>query len=276
MTKPRPRNRDMRSNQGKMRRPAQDDPDQPIWLWGTHAVAAALTNPEREVIALHVTRNAARRLESDGVTLPAHEEASPKDLDHLLPPSAVHQGVALRTKRLEDHTLEAAITGGDQYVLVLDQVSDPQNIGALLRSAAAFGFQTVIAQTRHTPPFDGVVAKAAVGAVETLREVRVVNIARALEELSKRGYACIGLAGEGEMDIRTAVRASGPVALVMGAEGAGLRPVVAKACDRLAAIPMSEGMESLNVSNAAAIALYEVFRSASEGGNDLIGKTDAV
>ena len=145
-------------------------------------------------------------------------------------------------------------------VVVLDQITDPQNIGAVFRSAAAFGASAIIAQDRRTPPLSGALAKAAVGAIETLPCVRVVNIARALEALHDLGFHCAGLAGQGAQDLTTLPPAT-PLAIVMGAEGSGLRPLVAQNCSQLYKIPINSNVESLNVSNAAAIALYEAARA---------------
>ena len=186
----------------------------------------------------------------------------PKTLDRLLPPGAVHQGLALHVKPLEALALEDVIAGPDAptRLCILDQISDPHNLGAIFRSAAAFGIGGLVLQTRHTPPLTGVAAKSAAGAIEKVREIRVVNIARAIDTLGEAGYHTIGLAGEGSETLEHAVSGAAKVAFVMGAEGSGLRPAVAKACASLARIPMTPGMESLNVSNAAAIAFHEAFR----------------
>ena len=161
--------------------------------------------------------------------------------------------------------LEDLLAARPRCVGVLDQLEDPHNLGAIFRSAAAFGVEAIILQTRHSPPLTGVAAKSAAGAVETVSEVRVVNIARALDSLADAGYAVIGLAGETETELETALSLPGPHALVLGAEGSGLRPGVAKACGQIARIPMSGAMESLNVSNAAAVALYATARRGSGG-----------
>ncbi|MCI5047865.1 MAG: 23S rRNA (guanosine(2251)-2'-O)-methyltransferase RlmB [Aquisalinus sp.] len=238
-----------------------EDPDRPVWLYGRHAVAAALTNPDRRIERLVATRNAAIWLKEQGV------EATPDDLkpdaiDGMLPPGSVHQGLAAYAHPLPRHRLkEACQPAGHELrpVLVLDQITDPQNIGAIFRSAAAFGVRAIIAQERRTPVLAGALAKAAAGAIETVPLVQVVNIARSLEALKELGYACIGLAGEAESPL-SQVQAEKPVALVLGAEGAGLRQLVGETCDQLACIPMAPAMESLNVSNAAAISLYELTR----------------
>lgn len=246
-------------------RPGRDDrgeadPHEPGWIWGVHASLAVLANPTRKIERLVATRNAAARLEA----LPAGVEPQildPDAIDGMLPPGAVHQGLAVRARPLEAETMETACFPADHRpVVILDQVTDPQNVGAVFRSAAAFGARAVLLQDRKSPPLTGALAKAAAGAIETVPHVRVVNIARALEELSKRGYLTVGLAGESDMDLAAALDDPRPVALALGAEGKGLRELVAATCERQARIPIAADMESLNVSVAAAIALYEAKR----------------
>lgn len=233
--------------------PASTPPGGPYWLWGRHAVAAMLANPARRVRRLVATRNAAADLGREA------ELVEPRELDRLLG-DAVHQGVAALVDPLPDlDTADAIERGG--LVLVLDQVTDPQNVGALFRTAAAFGAGAVIQQDRKSPPVTGALAKAAAGAVETVADVRVVNIARALEELRGAGYQVVGLAGEGAADVES-VFADRPIAVVMGAEGKGLRPLVAETCDALARIDIDPAMESLNVSAAAAVALSAARRAS--------------
>ncbi len=169
---------------------------------------------------------------------------------------AVHQGIAGLFEPLDPISIEAIVAASTARVAVLDQVEDPHNLGAILRSAAAFGIGAIILQTRHAPPITGVVAKSAAGAVETVGECRVVNIARAIDTLNQAGYHSVGLAGGGRATIEQAARGAAKLAIVMGAEGPGLRPGVAKACAELARIPIGDEMQSLNVSNAAAIAFY--------------------
>lgn len=179
------------------------------------------------------------------------------DLGRLVPHDAPHQGVVIEVEPLEDAWLDDLLnTAPDKAILlVLDQVTDPHNVGAILRSAAAFGAIGIVTQDRHSPPESGVIAKAASGALERMPWVRVVNLARALEEIAEAGFWRIGLTGDAEMDLKDAL---GPqrVALVLGAEGAGLRPNTREHCDALARLPMTDAVESLNVSNAAAVALY--------------------
>ena len=237
-----------------------------LWLYGRHAVAAALANPERRVRRVLATKNAADWLTqagADEAALARVEDARPDAIDAALPPGAVHQGLAAEVFDLPRARLKDACAPAEagRPALVLDQITDPQNIGALFRAAAAFNARAVIVQERRTPPLAGALAKAAAGAIETVPCVKVVNIARALEALAGLGYVTAGLAGEAEAGIAETPKDS-PVALVMGAEGAGLRPLVAQTCTQLVSIPIAPAMESLNVSAAAAIALYELNRPA--------------
>ena len=224
-------------------------------LWGKHAVAAALDNPERKVLKAWATREAAGFMQFPKdvpVTL-----ADAADLGRLVPHDAPHQGVVIEVEPLEDAWLDELMASPPEraLLLVLDQVTDPHNVGAILRSAAAFGAIGIVTQDRHSPPESGVVAKAASGALERVPWVRVVNLARALEEIGEAGFWRVGLAGDAEMELREAL---GPqrIALVLGAEGAGLRPNTREHCDAIARLPITDAVESLNVSNAAAVALY--------------------
>lgn len=229
-----------------------------VRLWGRHAVEAALLNPEREHRKLWATREGVESLDGE---LPADfplEYAAPADLARLVPRDAPHQGLVLECEPLPDvHLDEVLDAAATRPLVVLDQVTDPHNVGAILRSAAAFNACAVVTQDRHAPPESGVVAKSASGALEIVPWVRVVNLARAMEEMAASGYWRIGLAGEADTTLAAALPA-GPVALVLGAEGEGMRQNVAGHCDALARLPISSEMESLNVSNAAAIALYAV------------------
>jgi len=179
------------------------------------------------------------------------------DLGRLVPHDAPHQGVVIEVEPLEDAWLDGLLgSAGEQAVLlVLDQVTDPHNVGAILRSAAAFGAVGIVTQDRHSPPESGALAKAASGALERVPWARVVNLARALDEIGEAGFWRIGLAGDADTDLKEAL---GPqrVALVLGAEGPGLRQNTREHCDALAKLPISDAIESLNVSNAAAVALY--------------------
>lgn len=247
------------------------------WLYGTHSVLAALTNPnrvcERLLIGdddlLDVVRAAAAELER------AHliERIGHDDISEILPFGAVHQNMALLAQPLEDPGLDAAIdkAGPNGRFVVLDQVTDPHNVGAIIRSAAAFGVTALVMQDRHAPPVTGVLAKAASGGLEVVDLVRETNLSRSLDLLKRRGVWCIGLEGESAQPIETAA-VGGPMALVLGAEGSGLRRLVRESCDTLASIPQSSSVESLNVSNAAAVALYEISRQSHAATPD--GDTD--
>jgi len=224
-------------------------------FWGRHAVAAALDNPARKVIRAWATREAAQFMQFPKdvpVTL-----ADVADLGRLVPNDAPHQGVVIEVEPLEEAWLVDLLGSAPEraVLLVLDQVTDPHNVGAILRSAAAFGAIGIVTQDRHSPPESGALAKAASGALEAVPWVRTVNLARALGEIAEAGFWRIGLAGDAEMEIKDAL---GPprVALVLGAEGAGLRLNTREHCDALARLPISRSVESLNVSNAAAVALY--------------------
>lgn len=229
-------------------------------LWGRHAVEAALTNPDRVARKLWGTREAIQALLDDhDAELPASlpvEYAQASDLARLVARDAPHQGLVLECLPLEDVALDDVLADADGgTIVVLDQVTDPHNVGAILRSCAAFGVAAVVTQDRHAPPESGTLAKSASGALEVVPWVRVVNLARALESIAEAGYWRLALDGDGDAAFPAAVPA-GPVALVLGAEGEGLRHNVAQHCDSMARLPISSAIESLNVSNAAAIALY--------------------
>jgi len=229
-----------------------------VRLWGRHAVEAALMNPQRRHRKLWATREGIASL--DGELPPDFplEYAEVADLARLVAHDAPHQGLVLECEPLDDLHLDEVLSGDpDSPIIVLDQVTDPHNVGAILRSAAAFGAAALVTQDRHAPPESGALAKAASGALEIVPWVRAVNLARALEEIAEAGYWRIGLAGEAAVTFGEALP-SGPVALVLGAEGEGLRHNIAAHCDALARLPIRAAMESLNVSNAAAIALYAV------------------
>lgn len=261
MTRNHPKRRnDGKPSHGPRKQGGSQDTNGPIWLWGTHAVAAVLTNPARTIHDFVATENAVRRGPFEKAT-----RATAKEIDQSLPPGAVHQGIAVRVDPLPNIDITQLIDSAPARICVLDQVTDPHNLGAIYRSAAAFGVTALIVQTRNAPSITGIVAKSAAGATETVQDVRVVNIARALDQLGEAGYHTIGLAGEGRSDMATAVRGAAKIAIVLGAEGSGLRPAVAKACAELARIPISPQMESLNVSNAATIAFYEASRDLFAG-----------
>ena len=223
-------------------------------FWGRHAVAAALANPERHIHRIWVTREAAAQFDIPSAIPVTFADGA--DLGRLVPHDAPHQGIVAEMERLEDILLADLLDRAEdgKPLLVLDQVTDPHNVGAILRSAAAFGALGIVTQDRHAPPESGALAKAASGALESVPWVRVVNLARALDDIAAAGFWRIGLTGEAGM---TLAEALGParVALVLGAEGEGMRQNTEAHCDALARLPIS-GIESLNVSNAAAVALY--------------------
>lgn len=234
-----------------------------LWLYGLHAVRAALANPARKTRRIVLTARAAEELGPKLLAKVRQEIVETDAVAKLLPTGAVHQGAALQCDPLPRRDLEtllSAPSSGRRLVVVLDQVGDPQNAGAILRAAAAFRADCVVAQDRHAPPESGALAKAASGALDIVPYAQVVNIARTLEQLGKLGFWRIALAGDAEGPIEDAV-AEGDIALVLGSEGSGIRRLVRERCDASAFVPIDRGMESLNVSSAAAIALYEVRRS---------------
>ena len=265
-----------RSNRGKIRRHsarrregwAEGRPDQftqrrsrnrqePYWIYGQHPVDAACANPDREILRLLCTAN---------TIAPKHkirpEIVDRRGLEEILPKDAVHQGVAAQAMPLGNHDLETLLADENEQgvVLVLDQISDPRNVGAILRSAAAFGALAVITQDRNAPMEGGALAKAASGALETVPIVRVNNLARALDKLSGLGFWRHGLAAGSDRPLDE-IPLSTRVALVLGAEDSGLRPLTKKNCDSLVHIPINAAVDSLNVSATAAIALFLVSRS---------------
>ena len=243
--------------------PVRDRADQAgsagrFWLYGTHATKAALANPRRKIHRILVTERTHELLPPrlSAETLP------PDAITRLLPQGAVHQGIALLCDPLPALNLEDELAlkpPGERMVAVLDQITDPHNEGAILRSAAAFGVTAVIVQDRHAPPESGVLAKAASGALDLVPRIAVVNIARTLERLGRMGFWRIALDSGGDSALAQAAT-KGDVAIVLGAEGAGLRRLVREHCDVAAYIPVADAIGSLNVSNAAAIAFYELKR----------------
>lgn len=239
------------------KRPGQNE--EAYWLYGMHPVRAALANPRRRIRRLLATRNAAQTL---GETEIEAEIVERRAIDRLVPDDAVHQGVALLVDPLEDLRLDSLLRDdATRVVLVLDQVTDPHNVGAILRSAAAFGASAVITTWRHSPPETAVLVKAAAGAFEVLPYIRIQNLAGLLEKLHEHDFLSIGLDAEGPALMRD-VPHDGRAALVLGAEGKGLRHLTRELCGTLARLPISPRVESLNVSNAAAVALYELMRDA--------------
>ena len=228
-----------------------------IRLWGRHPITAALANPERVVRRLWGTHEALATLSLPS-GLPV-TPSGPADMAGMVPNGAPHQGLVAEVEPLEDRYLDEFRSPDDsdrRAILVLDQVTDPQNVGAILRSAAAFDAVAIVTQDRHSPPESGVIARAASGALEIVPWVRVVNLARALEDIAEAGYWRIGLAGEARDTLGSALSGIARPALVLGAEGPGMRNNTGTHCDQIARLPISKAMESLNVSNAAAIALY--------------------
>ncbi|PWC33482.1 23S rRNA (guanosine(2251)-2'-O)-methyltransferase RlmB [Azospirillum sp. TSO35-2] len=241
-----------------------------VLLYGLHPVSAAWTNPERRIHRLLVTDSGRAALEpaiaaarARGLARPEATPVDRTELDRLLPPGAVHQGVAVDTSPLPDVGIEDIcneLAGATSAVIVaLDQVTDPHNVGAILRSAAAFGARAVVVTERHAPETTGVLAKSASGALEAVPLVRVTNLARALTELQQHGFWSVGLAESGTSTLAQ-VNLTGKTVLVMGAEGSGLRRLTMERCDAVARLPTGGPVGSLNVSNAAAVALYEVAR----------------
>ena len=232
---------------------AETSPDGPAILYGIHTVKAALQNPERRIRRLLATENALRRLREDGAPIRVEPEmVRPDALAARLGPEAVHQGVLAEVDPLPSPDIED-LAGG--VVLVLDQITDPHNVGAIFRSAAAFSAAAIVTTARHSPEATGVLAKAASGALEYVPLVTVQNLARGLAALKERGFLLVGLDSTGESDLaQTPMRA--PLALVLGAEGKGLRQLTRETCDAVARLDLPGAIKSLNVSNAAALALY--------------------
>jgi 23S rRNA (guanosine2251-2'-O)-methyltransferase len=226
-----------------------------VWLYGLHTVKAALSNPDRKLISLRVTKNAMAKLELDDSQVLACpiQIVSPQDIDKLLGDDAIHQGALLETKALPVRKLDSL--KDKPLILVLDQITDPHNVGAILRSAVAFDAAAVVTTERHSPAESGVLAKSASGALEMIPYIQITNLADALEQLANLGFETIGLDSDGPQTLETTF-SRGKVALVLGAEGKGLRQKTRTTCSALARLEMPGAIKSLNVSNAAAIALY--------------------
>lgn len=237
------------------------------WIWGFHAVKAALSNPRRTIHDIYATENAVSKLQTIETKVKPRLSL-PSEIDRILPKGAVHQGIAIKAAPLEwpDISDIAAEAPDNGLILVLDQITDPHNVGAMLRLCSAFGVSALVMQSRHAPPLSGATAKVAVGCVETVPVCLVTNIANTLQDLAKFDWFATGLAGETNLDLADAVKAGGRRVIVMGAEGPGLRQRVRDNCDQLARIPMMSSnaageAESLNVATAAGIALYEARRN---------------
>jgi 23S rRNA (guanosine2251-2'-O)-methyltransferase len=234
------------------------DADGPVVMYGWHTVTAALQNPARHVRKLLATENAARRLSGEGVSsrMPP-EVVRPSAIAERLLPDAVHQGLYLETDPLPSPAIEDLPARGT--VLVLDQITDPHNVGAIFRSAAAFAASAIVMTQRHSPEATGALAKAASGALEHVPLINVQNLARALTTLKQSGFFVVGLDSTGDADL-TDLALRAPLALVLGAEGKGLRQLTKAICDHVARIDLPGDIKSLNVSNAAALALYVASR----------------
>ena len=238
----------------KQWRPSPRDRDGPVILYGWHSVKAALENPARRFHKLMLTENAAHRLTESGLTLPiAPTRVKQEDIEALVGPEAVHQGILAEADPLDAPAIEDL--DPQRLVLVLDQITDPHNVGAILRSAVAFGVEAVITTVRHSPEATGVLAKAASAALEHVPLIAVPNLARALETLKNKNVFVVGLDSTGDADLAT-VPLRAPLALVVGAEGKGLRQLTRTTCDAVARIALPGRIQSLNVSNATALALY--------------------
>jgi 23S rRNA (guanosine2251-2'-O)-methyltransferase len=231
-----------------------DRADGPAILYGWHTVAAALANPQRKIRKLLLTENAARRLREENIdTRIPPEIVRPGVIDARLGPDAVHQGLLAEADALDSPELDSLPRQG--IVLVLDQITDPHNVGAIMRSAAAFKVNAIVTTARHSPEATGVLAKSASGALELVPLVTVQNLARALNELNDAGFMTVGLDSEGSENL-DAVALRQPLALVLGAEGKGLRQLTRDTCTVVARLDMPGEIKSLNVSNAAVLALY--------------------
>ena len=228
--------------------------DGPVILYGWHTVSMALANPKRRIRKLLLTENAARRLAEENIaTRITPEIVRPVEIDRLLSADAVHQGLYVEADPLPSPDLETLALEG--LVLVLDQITDPHNVGAILRSAAAFAVKAIVTTARHSPEATGVLAKSASGAIELVPLVTVQNLARALNALNERGFLTVGLDSEGSENLSD-IALREPLALVLGAEGKGLRQLTRETCSAVARLDMPGEIKSLNVSNAAVLALY--------------------
>lgn len=237
------------------------EPSNTAVLYGWHTVTAALANPARRFRKLVLTENALRRLTDDGITPPITPEVvRPDAIDRQLTPDAVHNGLLAEADPLPSPDIEDLPLSG--MVLVLDQITDPHNVGAILRTAAAFAVSAVVTTARHSPEATGVLAKSASGALELVPIAIVQNLARGLAALKERGFLTVGLDSKAPDDL-AAIGLRAPLALVLGAEGKGLRQLTAATCDRLARLDLPGAIKSLNVSNAAALSLYIASRAIS-------------
>lgn len=237
------------------------------WVYGWHAVNAALANPERAIIRILVSNTANDKLKLPERRLPNPHVMEPRELDRILGNDAVHQGIAAEVRPLEPYMIDDIINIQNPKgpILILDQVSDPQNVGAIMRTAAAYDAIAVVFPKDHSAPETPAMAKAACGALDIVKRVQVTNLATAMRELKDAGWWIIGLEGESKTlfsDLKFAEK----TVLVLGAEGKGMRRLTADLCDERARLPMGSGMESLNVSNAAAVSLYQLYLSRQRHG----------
>ena len=243
-----------KSGRRPARRGGDSSPDGPVILYGWHTVAAALANPQRHIRKLMLSENAARRLAEENIALPLTPEiVRPALIDQRLGPDAVHQGLLAEADPLPSPDIDTLPQEG--IVLVLDQITDPHNVGAILRSAAAFAVKAIVTTARHSPEATGVLAKSASGALELVPLVTVQNLARALTEMNDQGFLTVGLDSQGSENLGS-VALRQPLALVLGAEGKGLRQLTRETCGVVARLDMPGEIKSLNVSNAAVLALY--------------------
>ncbi len=255
----------------KSRRPGAGREGGAGWIWGTHAALAVLSNPKRTIHEVVITEAAQARLRLPQGT-PPPQIVAPNIIQKIVGADTAHQGIAVKAAPLEWPHLELLADSdfedadGNGLILVLDQITDPHNVGAMLRLASAFGVTAIVMQTRKAPPLSGALAKVAVGCLETVPVCLETNITTALQNLKRIGWMVTGLAGETDLPLAKALTGGGRNVIVMGAEGPGLRDRVRKTCDQLAKIPMMSGnalgqAESLNVATAAGIALYEARRA---------------
>jgi len=262
--KPRPQSIDTSKRESAAARPSSNE----LWLFGKHAVLAALNNPERHIKRLVMTRRSADAYKGEISNLPNLKEnlnaelVDQDKLTQLLPPEALHQGIAAHVAPLPGRHIDDVceiIPDRKNLILLLDQVTDPHNVGAIIRSAAAFGAKAIITTDRNAPAESGTLAKSASGTLELLPWVRVTNLSRALDQLAEMGYWRLGLDGHAKQSVEQ-IDMGNNIALILGAEGKGMRKGTADHCDALIKLPISENVESLNVSNAAAVALYALGR----------------
>ena len=229
------------------------------WVYGWHAVNAALANPERIVTRILATDANARELKLPR-RLPAPHVMDTREIDRIVGADAVHQGIAAEVKPLEPYVLEDILHAESGTLVILDQVSDPHNVGAIMRSAAAYDALAVIIPKDHSAPETATMAKAASGALDIVKRVSVINLANAMRELKDAGWWIIGLEGESDKELTDLKFSTGDkTVIVLGAEGKGMRRLTGELCDARVRLPMGRNMESLNVSNAGAIALYHLY-----------------